>query len=121
VKSLRLSNKHIEEKTRAYVFSQFYVYISKIPEDSNVLLFIQKIMVDLVFDLRKLEKLNLHPTHLELGPYIDSCVVIPPSVTHLEVFCFDKYVVIPPTVTSFYGHNGWKQKLGKHVSAVFYE
>lgn len=119
-KALRLTSKHIEARIREYVFSHFHVVVEKVPKESDIHQYVQRIV------LRRwakfpLDRYGLRITHLIVGPYCVDIVKIPASVVRLEIFSYWKEEFeIPHNVTSFYGSIEWKPRIGNHVSAVYY-
>lgn len=97
-KSLRLTNKEIENKVRKHFFSTFVFHMYRIPLFENISE-IRKILITRLEHRERVKHSKAHITHLDLGSTFNYSIDVPLGVTHLDLgYSFNLPIVVPPTV-----------------------
>lgn len=97
-KSLRLTNKDIENKLRERYFSTCFFCIHRIPSFENICK-IRKIVISGFKEYERVKQSNGCFTHFYLGLDFNCPIEIPLGVTHLDLgYLFNRHIVVPPTV-----------------------
>lgn len=109
VKKLRLTNKHIEERTRDYYFNNSVCHISMIPFDRCIPLYVRRISIRTLCDYERAHRSNICFTYLRTFgvweqqiPMINTPFEVPSSVIRFDMGTwFNQPIILPSNLKYF--------------------
>jgi len=115
IRNLRLTNKHIAEKTRDYYFNKFLCWVKRIPFNQSIPSSVRSVVITNLSDYQKVHQSNICVSYLLtwldwkhlLIPHTTMayrCIqpfVVPPSVVRFDMgFTFNQIVTLPSNLKS---------------------